>query len=466
MIYLEKKCNLLGMKNLFYSLMSGTIVTISLDNHPPVADPGGPYSGYVGVPVTLNGADSYDPDAGSPLYNHIASYEWELDGEAPYDFDEADTIVATWTWNTPGTYDIALRVTDRFGETNTKWTTVGVTKGIPTTVFVKIIDDARYSDNVDLRAELTTSTGTAIEGKTLNFYVDLNGDGSYGTGEMVGSAVTGADGWTTLPFTVSMAQGVYSTKVDFTGSEPYLPSFGSSRIMVFPEVTILTYSGDTSGLYGDSVTLKATLTDDEGNPIADKTLAFTLGTQGAGALTNAAGLGTANLTLSQSAGNYTLDSSFAGDDYYLPSSDSDPFVIVPTNTPPDVSNAYPSSDCLWPPNHQMVPVSILGVTDPDGDPVTITITSITSDEATASDKGAGSSKDAPDASGIGTNTPILRVERSGKADGRVYVIKFTASDGRGGQSMGSVMVKVPHDQSPKDCLAIDSGQKYDATAIN
>jgi len=30
MIYLEKKCNLLGMKNLFYSLMSGTINNLEL----------------------------------------------------------------------------------------------------------------------------------------------------------------------------------------------------------------------------------------------------------------------------------------------------------------------------------------------------------------------------------------------------------------------------------------------------
>jgi len=46
------------------------------------------------------------------------------------------------------------------------------------------------------------------------------------------------------------------------------------------------------------------------------------------------------------------------------------------------------------------------------------------------------------------------------------VIEFTANDGRGGESEGSVMVKVPHDQSSEDCPAIDSGQDYDATEIN
>jgi PKD repeat protein len=135
------------------------------------------------------------------------------------------------------------------------------------------------------------------------------------------------------------------------------------------------------------------------------------------------------------------------------------------NRPPDVSHAYASQDCLWPPNHKMVPVSILGVSDPDGDPVSITITGITSDEPTASDEGSGGSLHAPDASGVGTNTAIIRAERSGNFDGRVYVINFVAVDGKGGSSTGAVVVKVPHDQSA-DCSVVDSGQKYDATQIN
>lgn len=137
-----------------------------------------------------------------------------------------------------------------------------------------------------------------------------------------------------------------------------------------------------------------------------------------------------------------------------------------TNQPPDCSQVYPSLGCLWPPNHQMVPVSVLGITDPDGDLVTITITGITSDEPTASDKGSGGAKYAPDASGVGIATAIIRSERSGNRDGRVYAINFAANDGKGGECAGSVKVNVPHDQSSEDCTAIDSGQNYDATQIN
>jgi len=122
--------------------------------------------------------------------------------------------------------------------------------------------------------------------------------------------------------------------------------------------------------------------------------------------------------------------------------------------------------CLWPPDKKMVSISILGVTDPDGDPFTLSISGITSDEATASEKGAGGPSHAPDASGVGTGTAMVRAERSGLKDGRVYEISFTATDAKGGTCAGTVKVKVPRDQSDKTCPAIDSGQNYDATIIN
>jgi hypothetical protein len=117
-------------------------------------------------------------------------------------------------------------------------------------------------------------------------------------------------------------------------------------------------------------------------------------------------------------------------------------------------------------------ITIEGVTDPDGDEVTITITEITSDEPTATIEGAGGAKPAkqtkeakpaihaPDAEGVGTDTASVRAERSGTGNGRVYEISFVASDGIA-ETEGSVFVKVPHDQSD-DCESIDDGQIYDA----
>lgn len=118
------------------------------------------------------------------------------------------------------------------------------------------------------------------------------------------------------------------------------------------------------------------------------------------------------------------------------------------NRPPDTSKAKADPDRLWPPNHKLVPIGIVGVTDPDGDPVTITATAVTQDEP-VSKKGSGNTS--PDAM-IKDGKAWVRAERSGNGNGRVYVISFTASDGRGGSSQGSVVVTVPHNRSQRGLL--------------
>lgn len=117
-----------------------------------------------------------------------------------------------------------------------------------------------------------------------------------------------------------------------------------------------------------------------------------------------------------------------------------------------MSNAQASTTALWPPNNKMVSVTVQGVTDADGDAVSITITSIMQDEKTGKEA---------DASGVGTDTASVRAERDGKGDGRVYHIFFTADDGNGGVTAGEVTVSVPHDQSGKP--AVDGGALYDST---
>jgi hypothetical protein len=137
-------------------------------------------------------------------------------------------------------------------------------------------------------------------------------------------------------------------------------------------------------------------------------------------------------------------------------------IVVPVaspNQPPDCTKAQPSVDLLWPPNHKLVTISILGVTDSDGDPVSITVTGITQDEPV---NGLGDGDTSPDGFGIGTAQAQIRAERSGTGNGRVYAITFTADDGKGGVCTGRVTVGVPHDQG-KGKIPIDDGQHYDST---
>jgi len=131
-------------------------------------------------------------------------------------------------------------------------------------------------------------------------------------------------------------------------------------------------------------------------------------------------------------------------------------LVTGGNQPPDCSAASAARVDLWPPNHKMVSVDVLAtthVTDPDADPVTVTVDAITQDEPLSG---------APDGAGVGTGTAQVRAERDGNGNGRVYRISFTASDGRGGSCTGQLTVTVPHDQS--GAAAVDDGQLFDSTA--
>jgi hypothetical protein len=142
------------------------------------------------------------------------------------------------------------------------------------------------------------------------------------------------------------------------------------------------------------------------------------------------------------------------------SSDHDPVIIgLDVNVGPACDNATANPDRLWPPNHKFVPIAIDGVTDPDGDMVTITIDSIFQDEAVTA---RGSGKSAPDGRGVGTSTAEVRAERVGGGNGRVYHIGFTATDGLGASCAGTVTVGVP---SRPHKPPVDDGPLFDSTVV-
>lgn len=132
---------------------------------------------------------------------------------------------------------------------------------------------------------------------------------------------------------------------------------------------------------------------------------------------------------------------------------------APPNHPPVCDYAYASPASLWPPNHKFNKISVLGVTDPDGDPITITVNSIFQDEPV---NGTGDGNTSPDGKGIGTSSAEVRAERSGSGNGRFYHIGFTADDGKGGTCTGAVTVNVPKSKGKKGA-AIDDGALYDST---
>jgi hypothetical protein len=146
----------------------------------------------------------------------------------------------------------------------------------------------------------------------------------------------------------------------------------------------------------------------------------------------------------------TVDDGYGGTN-----ADSMVIHVQNANDPPLVSAAEPSVSCLWPPNHKLEEISILGVSDPE-DNATITIDSVTQDEPT---NGLGDGDTPTDAIINADGTVLLRAERSGKGNGRVYHIHFTAADLEGSAS-GVVDVCVPHNRKR---AAVDGGELHDST---
>jgi hypothetical protein len=131
------------------------------------------------------------------------------------------------------------------------------------------------------------------------------------------------------------------------------------------------------------------------------------------------------------------------------------------NQCPDCSAATATVATIWPPDHKLVSIGVNGVTDPQGQSTTIRFEGIMQDEPTDA---SGDGNTCPDADGVGTDSALVRAERSGTpktpGDGRVYHLFFSATDPDGFSCTGQVTTCVPHDQSKTAC--VDEGALYDS----
>ncbi|MFN2511909.1 MAG: choice-of-anchor X domain-containing protein [Pyrinomonadaceae bacterium] len=116
--------------------------------------------------------------------------------------------------------------------------------------------------------------------------------------------------------------------------------------------------------------------------------------------------------------------------------------VLASNPPPVISGASVDIPVLWPPNHQMVDVTVsYDVTDNCG--ATTTKLNVTRNEPVDGD---GDGDTSPDWEVVDGHHVRLRAERSGNGDGRIYTITITATDSAGGSSTQTVTVTVPHNR--------------------
>ena len=116
-------------------------------------------------------------------------------------------------------------------------------------------------------------------------------------------------------------------------------------------------------------------------------------------------------------------------------------VTVIDTAPPAVSPVAVSTVSLWPPNHKMVPVTVSYDSPVDNCSAVTCSVAVTSNEPI---NGLGDGDTSPDWQVVDLHHVLLRAERAGSGNGRVYTITLTCTDAAGNQTVRTATVAVPH----------------------
>jgi hypothetical protein len=173
-----------------------------------------------------------------------------------------------------------------------------------------------YHDEVILSGRLTLSgTSIGLGGQTLNFAI----------GAQSCSDTTTDSGAASCMLTLDQVPGSYTVTASFAGSGLYQASSADTPFSLTKEETTLSYTGPTVIANGMPVTMTGVLLEDGAVAIAGRTVSFTLGTgggaQACAGMTDATGHVSCTIpVVNQPLGANTVEASFLGDAYYLPSS--------------------------------------------------------------------------------------------------------------------------------------------------
>ncbi|NTU89064.1 MAG: hypothetical protein HGA54_04025 [Actinobacteria bacterium] len=183
-------------------------------NQAPVAVLSGPYAAMVNTDLTVDGSTSNDPNNDRPL-----TFEWDTDYDSTTfspDFFGEELSMVTVNYDTPGTYTVAMRVTDP----------LGMSSSIVTTTVTVSVDPPNVAPMIGpfLGPFVRTQEGMAV---TISIpYTDANPD------DIHTATIDWGDG--TLTEAATILDGMVSGTHTYSTKGKYM-------------VTVLVSDGDLSG---------------------------------------------------------------------------------------------------------------------------------------------------------------------------------------------------------------------------
>jgi len=242
-------------------------------------------------PVQFNGSAT-DPGTAD---QSTLTFTWEFGDGSPSASGGSSVI---HRYSTPGDYDARLTVTDKDGGSSSDTRTVHVRRR---TVSIGYLGETAgtYDTKGSLSGSLVDEFGSPVNGRTVTFSV---------SGGSAGSGVTNSSGIAITAYTPLLDAGSHVTIVAFNGAGDalYESGSGSGSMAIARKASQVTYTGALKGGPNKTVSLSATLVDATGKPLGGRTIAFQLGNQSATATTNANGVASTTLKLTQKNGQYAL----------------------------------------------------------------------------------------------------------------------------------------------------------------
>lgn len=174
-----------------------------------------------------------------------------------------------------------------------------------------------YLSEGKLNINLTDENGLGVSNKTISVQI----------GEDISNLSTDENG--VAVFKYSNSAGSYKVNISFNGDEYYAPSNATTKITITKSSTKLKVPNVRSYLT-TSTYVTATLTDSNGNALANKTVSFVISKKTYNATTN--GKGIAKIKIPTKIGNYSVSIKFAGDGNLIASSASSKVIITKMKT--------------------------------------------------------------------------------------------------------------------------------------